>query len=163
MYHIYKHFCGIPAPPPLLLLYTATHHGNCHNATNVPHTAKTLQKQRINCPLSLKNWKCLLLQLGKKRQGLTGDEESIVAVAVAVVPAAAAALAPCVDVDSSELSRRDLGSAFYGAARPRSPFTIKVFYVSDGMYIILQNTTYCITFFLVSSPTNNMLIVYILF
>lgn len=42
------------------------------------------------------------------------------AAAAAAAPAAAAALAACVDVDSSELSHRVLGSAFYGAARPRS-------------------------------------------
>lgn len=109
MDQLYKHFCGIPSPLSLLLLYSATHHRNCHNATNVPHTDKTVQKQRINCALSLPNWKCLLLQSGENQQRLTGDEESIAAVA--------AAAAPCVDVDSSELSRREICSAFYGAAR----------------------------------------------
>lgn len=48
-------FCGIPIPLSLLLLYGATHHRNCHNATNVPHTDKTVQKQRINCAPSLPN------------------------------------------------------------------------------------------------------------
>lgn len=59
-------FCGIPIPLFLLLLYSATHHRNCHNATNVPHIDKTVQKQRINCAPSLPNWKCVLLQSGGK-------------------------------------------------------------------------------------------------
>lgn len=106
-----------PAPPPSLsssspaLPTTETAIMQQMSRTLIKQCKNSTQTAAHMTPLSPK-LNVSGAEPGETAERLTGDVESIAA--------AGAALARCVDVDSSELSHRDHCCFFYGAARARS-------------------------------------------